>query len=127
MRRRQRGRPAPGARIFAVGDEKQSIFSFQGAAPEAFDVMRRLFAQQFDTPDLGWKFLRFHHSFRSGAAVCSVHQVFSGREVTKVSPPTWPEFQNTNCCRTLHPVWSSCGRWSSRSKKKRDRRLGCAL
>jgi ATP-dependent helicase/nuclease subunit A len=68
--------------LFAVGDEKQSIFSFQGAAPEAFDVMRRLFAQQFDTPDLGWKFLRFHHSFRSGAAVLgSVDQVFSGREV----------------------------------------------
>ena len=68
--------------LFAVGDEKQSIFSFQGAAPEAFDVMRRLFAQQFDTPDLGWKFLRFHHSFRSGAAVLgSVDQVFSGPEV----------------------------------------------
>ena len=27
--------------IFAVGDEKQSIFSFQGAAPREFDAMRR--------------------------------------------------------------------------------------
>jgi ATP-dependent helicase/nuclease subunit A len=68
--------------LFAVGDEKQSIFSFQGAAPEAFDVMRRLFARQFTGPDLGWKFLRFHHSFRSGAAVLgSVDQVFSAREI----------------------------------------------
>ncbi len=75
-------RPNTRRTLFAVGDEKQSIFSFQGAAPEAFDAMRRLFAQQFDTPDLGWKFLRFHHSFRSGAAVLgSVDQVFSGREV----------------------------------------------
>jgi ATP-dependent helicase/nuclease subunit A len=75
-------RPNTRRTLFAVGDEKQSIFSFQGAAPEAFDVMRRLFAQQFDTPDLGWKFLRFHHSFRSGAAVLgSVDQVFSGRDV----------------------------------------------
>ena len=75
-------RPNTRRTLFAVGDEKQSIFSFQGAAPEAFDVMRRLFAQQFNTPDLGWKFLRFHHSFRSGAAVLgSVDQVFSGREV----------------------------------------------
>ena len=75
-------RPNTRRTLFAVGDEKQSIFSFQGAAPEAFDVMRRLFAKQFDTPDLGWKFLRFHHSFRSGAAVLgSVDQVFSGREV----------------------------------------------
>ena len=30
--------------IFAVGDEKQSIFSFQGAAPREFDAMRRAFA-----------------------------------------------------------------------------------
>ncbi|HEX9074035.1 MAG TPA: double-strand break repair helicase AddA [Pseudolabrys sp.] len=75
-------RPNTRRTLFAVGDEKQSIFSFQGAAPEAFDVMRRLFAQQFDRPDLGWKFLRFHHSFRSGAAVLgSVDQVFSAREI----------------------------------------------
>ena len=30
--------------FFAVGDEKQSIFSFQGAAPAMFDAMRREFA-----------------------------------------------------------------------------------
>src|SRR6266550_2899418 len=29
--------------IFAVGDEKQSIFSFQGAAPREFEVMHRSF------------------------------------------------------------------------------------
>jgi len=68
--------------IFAVGDEKQSIFSFQGAAPEAFDQMRRLFASQFDTPELGWRHVRFHHSFRSGENVLgSVDQVFRPRDV----------------------------------------------
>jgi ATP-dependent helicase/nuclease subunit A len=68
--------------IFAVGDEKQSIFSFQGAAPKAFDEMRRLFARQFDTPELGWRYMRFHHSFRSGEAVLgSVDQVFRTREI----------------------------------------------
>ena len=30
--------------IFAVGDEKQSIFSFQGADPSQFDINRRHFA-----------------------------------------------------------------------------------
>ncbi|HWK36487.1 UvrD-helicase domain-containing protein, partial [Sphingomonas sp.] len=50
--------------VFAVGDEKQSIFSFQGAAPKAFDENRRLFARQFDTPEQGWRELQFHHSFR---------------------------------------------------------------
>jgi ATP-dependent helicase/nuclease subunit A len=31
--------------IFAVGDEKQSIFSFQGADPSQFDINRRHFAE----------------------------------------------------------------------------------
>ena len=68
--------------VFAVGDEKQSIFSFQGAAPLAFDEMRREFAGQFDTPEQGWRFLRFHHSFRSGANVLGgVDRVFSAQEI----------------------------------------------
>jgi ATP-dependent helicase/nuclease subunit A len=75
-------RPEIKRTIFAVGDEKQSIFSFQGADPTAFDDMRRLFERQFDTPELGWRYLRFHHSFRSGEAVLgSVDQVFSAREI----------------------------------------------
>lgn len=68
--------------LFAVGDEKQSIFSFQGAKPREFDTMRRLFERQFNTPEQGWRFLRFHRSFRSGPSVLgSVDQVFSAREV----------------------------------------------
>jgi ATP-dependent helicase/nuclease subunit A len=68
--------------IFAVGDEKQSIFSFQGAAPAEFDSMRRHFQGQFDRAELGWRYLRFHHSFRSGANVLgSVDQVFAERQV----------------------------------------------
>jgi ATP-dependent helicase/nuclease subunit A len=32
--------------VFAVGDEKQSIFSFQGADPSEFDINRRYFADR---------------------------------------------------------------------------------
>lgn len=32
--------------VFAVGDPKQSIYSFQGAAPDAFDATQRHFAHQ---------------------------------------------------------------------------------
>jgi len=39
-------RPARGRTVFAVGDEKQSIFSFQGADPEQFEVNRAFFAAQ---------------------------------------------------------------------------------
>jgi ATP-dependent helicase/nuclease subunit A len=68
--------------IFAVGDEKQSIFSFQGARPREFDTMRRLFERQFNTPEQGWRYLKFHRSFRSGQSVLgSVDQVFAVREV----------------------------------------------
>ncbi|HEY0224685.1 MAG TPA: double-strand break repair helicase AddA [Pseudolabrys sp.] len=75
-------RPNVRRTVFAVGDEKQSIFSFQGAAPLEFDARRRLFERQFDTPELGWKYLRFHHSFRSGQNVLgSVDRVFSGSAV----------------------------------------------
>jgi len=75
-------RPNVKRTVFAVGDEKQSIFSFQGAAPKQFDERRRLFERQFDKPELGWKFLRFHHSFRSGENVLdSVDQVFRAREI----------------------------------------------
>ena len=75
-------RPNVKRTVFAVGDEKQSIFSFQGAAPRAFDEMRREFAGQFDRPEQGWRYLRFHHSFRSGAAVLgSVDRVFNAREI----------------------------------------------
>jgi ATP-dependent helicase/nuclease subunit A len=39
------GRDRPLRTIFAVGDEKQSIFSFQGADPAQFDINRRHFAE----------------------------------------------------------------------------------
>ena len=75
-------RPNVKRTVFAVGDEKQSIFSFQGAQPKEFDAMRRLFARQFDTPELGWKYLKFHSSFRSGENVLgSVDQVFRDRDI----------------------------------------------
>ena len=54
--------------IFAVGDDKQSIFSFQGAAPDAFDDMRRFFERAFDDPE-AFRPIRFDYSFRSAPAV----------------------------------------------------------
>src|ERR1700687_1071661 len=63
--------------IFAVGDEKQSIFSFQGAAPREFDSRRRGLERKF--LDAGLKFdpVSFTYSFRSGPAILqSVDFVF---------------------------------------------------
>jgi ATP-dependent helicase/nuclease subunit A len=64
--------------IFAVGDEKQSIFSFQGAAPHEFDLRHRQFRRIFEGAGLKWDAdIRLNYSFRSGRVILhSVDQVF---------------------------------------------------
>ena len=63
--------------IFAVGDEKQSIFSFQGAAPREFDLQGRALERKFTEARLQFERLAFKHSFRSGTAILqSVDHVF---------------------------------------------------
>jgi len=67
--------------IFAVGDEKQSIFSFQGAAPREFDAMRRVFTTLCKAIDRDLQYVPFRHSFRSGANVVgAVDKVFERPE-----------------------------------------------
>jgi ATP-dependent helicase/nuclease subunit A len=65
--------------IFAVGDEKQSIFSFQGAAPHEFDLRHRNFRRLFEGAGLKWDAdIRLNYSFRSGRVILhSVDQVFN--------------------------------------------------
>jgi ATP-dependent helicase/nuclease subunit A len=68
--------------IFAVGDEKQSIFSFQGAVPKKFDEMRRHFEGAYAAIGADWRYVRFEHSFRSGPNVLgAVNEVFAPRDV----------------------------------------------
>jgi ATP-dependent helicase/nuclease subunit A len=63
--------------IFAVGDEKQSIFSFQGAAPREFDARRRGLERKFIDAGLKFDPVSFTYSFRSGPAILqSVDFVF---------------------------------------------------
>jgi ATP-dependent helicase/nuclease subunit A len=67
--------------IFAVGDEKQSIFSFQGAAPREFEVMHRAFDTLSKTVEHDFRYVRFRHSFRSGPNVLgAVDEVFGRPE-----------------------------------------------
>ncbi|PWB80105.1 MAG: double-strand break repair helicase AddA [Methylocystaceae bacterium] len=64
--------------FFAVGDEKQSIFSFQGAAPEKFDAMRRDFDRRFRDARKGFEAVRLTRSFRSAPEVLNaVDTVFA--------------------------------------------------
>jgi ATP-dependent helicase/nuclease subunit A len=68
--------------LFAVGDEKQSIFSFQGAAPRKYEEMRRYFAALFGASEVAWRHVRFDHSFRSGPNVLgAVDAVFAAADI----------------------------------------------
>jgi ATP-dependent helicase/nuclease subunit A len=69
--------------IFAVGDEKQSIFSFQGAAPHEFDRWHRQFRSGFERGKLDWdKDIRLSFSFRSGLTILkAVDAVFKDEAI----------------------------------------------
>jgi len=67
--------------IFAVGDDKQSIFSFQGADPEAVSHMRAHFAARARDAGQVFRSVDLKISFRSCAAVLNaVDTIFSRAE-----------------------------------------------
>lgn len=66
--------------VFAVGDRKQSIYSFQGADPREFEKMRQYFAAKADNFDE----IRLDVSFRSTSAVLdSVNQIFGDEQAKR--------------------------------------------
>ncbi len=68
--------------LFAVGDEKQSIYSFQKAAPKEFAEMQRYFKSAHEKSGLAFVVCKFEHSFRSGEAILeAVDLVFKAKEI----------------------------------------------
>lgn len=64
--------------IFAVGDEKQSIFSFQGADPREFEKMRREFARRVENAGETFQHEKLDLSFRSAPGVLkAIDEVFA--------------------------------------------------
>jgi ATP-dependent helicase/nuclease subunit A len=64
--------------LFAVGDEKQSIYSFQGAAPRMFAEMGNRFAALLKVATRPWRQIPLDLSFRSVAPVLqAVDKVFA--------------------------------------------------
>ncbi len=69
--------------LFVVGDEKQSIFSFQGADPAEFSRMQAFFGKKVKAVQDGWEVF-LEHSFRSTRAVLDlVDAVFNAEGVRK--------------------------------------------
>ena len=64
--------------FFAVGDDKQSIFSFQGAEPRLFHEMSRRFAQRAAQAGQDFSAVRLNLSFRSTRTILdAVDKVFA--------------------------------------------------
>ena len=84
--------------IFAVGDEKQSIFSFQGAAPREFDSRRRGLEKRFRDAGLKFDPVSFTYSFRSGPAILqSVDFVFRDETI----------YRSIHSAETGYPIHNS--------------------
>ena len=58
--------------FFAVGDRKQSIFSFQGADPAGFDFWRKDYRRRVDEGGGGWVDVSLDVSFRSTVPVLAL-------------------------------------------------------
>ena len=73
-------RPGVERTIYVVGDKKQSIYSFQGADPGAFDRMKEEFAERLTATGQTLATTELEHSFRSSATILGlVDLVFEGR------------------------------------------------
>ncbi|MDR6292615.1 ATP-dependent helicase/nuclease subunit A [Inquilinus ginsengisoli] len=65
--------------VFVVGDEKQSIFSFQGADPAEFARMRAVFDRRIHAAERPFEIVPLETSFRSVSTVLAmVDAVFAG-------------------------------------------------
>ncbi|MEM8786343.1 MAG: 3'-5' exonuclease, partial [Pseudomonadota bacterium] len=74
----------PARTVFAVGDDKQSIYSFQGADPASFARMRESFGERIIDAGQEFRPLQFNATFRSTPAVLrAVNAVFSPETVWK--------------------------------------------
>jgi ATP-dependent helicase/nuclease subunit A len=84
--------------IFAVGDEKQSIFSFQGADPAAFARMREHFDGRIRAARQTLQQVPLNISFRSTQAVLdAVNAVFASQAVHDgvIAGDDWPKHETS--------------------------------
>jgi ATP-dependent helicase/nuclease subunit A len=70
--------------VFAVGDAKQSIYSFQRADPEAFDKVASHFAARVTSAARDWRPIDLMRSFRSTPAVLEAVDAVFARDEARV-------------------------------------------
>jgi ATP-dependent helicase/nuclease subunit A len=108
------GRGARGGQartVFAVGDEKQSIYSFQGAEPEAFALGGRFFRERVTAAEARFEHVRLARSFRSTWDVLSAVDLVFANEHNRDGLTRDPEPIEHRAIRDAAPghveVWPS--------------------
>ena len=70
--------------LFVVGDEKQSIYSFQRASPEEFQSMRAYFSRRIEQAEKRWEPVNLNISFRTTKSVLRlVDAVFNHTDIPR--------------------------------------------
>ncbi|MBD25714.1 MAG: double-strand break repair helicase AddA [Candidatus Marinimicrobia bacterium] len=82
--------------IFAVGDRKQSIYSFQGAEPQEFDRERSDIEADVTRAGLGWEEVNMNVSFRSAPAILSAVDAVFEQDTAKNGIVLSPEEKITH-------------------------------
>ena len=109
----------PGTRtIFAVGDEKQSIFSFQNAAPREFAEMRKYFQKRHEDSGLTFEYRQLEHSFRSCESVLAAVDIVFKDIAGSVTSDSQGGIPAHIACRMRRPARWKSGTPSSRRNAK---------
>ena len=110
--------------IFIVGDDKQSIYSFQGAVPEKFQEVRSFYSKRLRGVGSKLDESELRHSYRSSSIILNfVDKVFGNpttlgikkfsTHIGKKDLPgrieIWPNFQKTKEKKELVAWWESFG------------------
>ena len=100
--------------FFVVGDDKQSIFSFQGAAPLMFDAMRADFERRFRAGRKPFERVSLNTSFRSVAGILDVVDTVFDRPAHQdglvQAPDIWPKHESIKGrLPSLIELWPSLG------------------
>ncbi|WP_029349810.1 double-strand break repair helicase AddA [Bosea sp. 117] len=93
--------------LFVVGDEKQSIFSFQGADPRRFNAMREELART--APAASFDHVKLRHSFRSAPGIMAAVDTVFGREEAFHGLTAEPEATSHEAVRnmpSLVEIWT---------------------
>jgi ATP-dependent helicase/nuclease subunit A len=122
------GEGARGAQrtLFAVGDEKQSIFSFQGAAPHMFSAMRRRLARRHEEAKLAFASVPLSVSFRSAPdvlkgvdAVFAAERAWRGLTGDDAPPPSHEALRDD--LKGVIEVWPPIG--ATKTPEREDWRM----